>query len=188
MAQLGIEILIRPFQRYYLKGRQKIVLSSKWPDFKFTLKQGIPEIFGSDVSFTKYEMLIEDMLRFGKVGTSFYRLGSGGFLNDASTVRFIEHTWFRGGDYFLFTNPLYTYQTLDSTFASPSVYGTGSFMHHFDGWFLNKIPVLRKLKLGTAIGAAFLAIPNENVYHLESFVGLETKVKLLDTPTPFGIY
>ena len=173
VAQLGIEILIRPFQRYYLKGRQKIVLSSKWPDFKFTLKQGIPDIFGSDVSFTKYEMLIEDMLRFGKVGTSFYRLGSGGFLNDASTVRFIEHKWFRGGDYFLFTNPLYTYQTLDSTFASPSVYGTGSFMHHFDGWFLNKIPVLRKLKLGTAIGAAFLAVPNENVYHLESFVGLE---------------
>ena len=188
VAQLGIEILIRPFQRYYLKGRQKIVLSSKWPDFKFTLKQGIPDIFGSDVSFTKYEMLIEDMLRFGKVGTSFYRLGSGGFLNDASTVRFIEHTWFRGGDYFLFTNPLYTYQTLDSTFASPSVYGTGSFMHHFDGWFLNKIPVLRKLKLGTAIGAAFLAIPNENVYHLESFVGLERKVKLWDTPTRFGIY
>ena len=188
VAQLGIEILIRPFQRYYLKGRQKIVLSSKWPDFKFTLKQGIPDIFGSDVSFTKYEMLIEDMLRFGKVGTSFYRLGSGGFLNDASTVRFIEHTWFRGGDYFLFTNPLYTYQTLDSTFASPSVYGTGSFMHHFDGWFLNKIPVLRKLKLGTAIGAAFLAVPNENVYHLESFVGLERKVKLWDTPTRFGIY
>ena len=188
VAQLGIEILIRPFQRYYLKGRQKIVLSSKWPDFKFTLKQGIPDIFGSDVSFTKYEMLIEDMLRFGKVGTSFYRLGSGGFLNDASTVRFIEHTWFRGGDYFLFTNPLYTYQTLDSTFASPSVYGTGSFMHHFDGWFLNKIPVLRKLKLGTAIGAAFLAIPNENVYHLESCVGLERKVKLWDTPTRFGIY
>ena len=188
VAQLGIEILIRPFQRYYLKGRQKIVLSSKWPDFKFTLKQGIPDIFGSDVSFTKYEMLIEDMLRFGKVGTSFYRLGSGGFLNDASTVRFIEHKWFRGGDYFLFTNPLYTYQTLDSTFASPSVYGTGSFMHHFDGWFLNKIPVLRKLKLGTAIGAAFLAVPNENVYHLESFVGLERKVKLWDTPTRFGIY
>ena len=185
VAQLGIEILIRPFQRYYLKGRQKIVLSSKWPDFKFTLKQGIPDILGSDVSFTKYEMLIEDMLRFGKVGTSFYRLGSGGFLNDASTVRFIEHKWFRGGDYFLFTNPLYTYQTLDSTFASPSVYGTGSFMHHFDGWFLNKIPVLRKLKLGTAIGAAFLAVPNENVYHLESFVGLERKVKLWDTPTRF---
>ena len=188
VAQLGIEILIRPFQRYYLKGRQKIVLSSKWPDFKFTLKQGIPDILGSDVSFTKYEMLIEDMLRFGKVGTSFYRLGSGGFLNDASTVRFIEHKWFRGGDYFLFTNPLYTYQTLDSTFASPSVYGTGSFMHHFDGWFLNKIPVLRKLKLGTAIGAAFLAVPNENVFHLESFVGLERKVKLWDTPTRFGIY
>ena len=53
VAQLGIEVLIRPFQRYYLKGRRKIVLSSKWPDFRFTFKQGIPDLFGSDVLIFK---------------------------------------------------------------------------------------------------------------------------------------
>lgn len=188
VAQLGVEILIRPYQRYYLKGRQKIVLSSKWPDFRLTFKQGIPNLFGSDVRFSKYEFVVDDMLRFGPLGESFYRFSSGGFLNDPSTVRFIEYKWFRGGDFFLFTHPLYTYQSLPQTFASPSVYYTGTYMHHFDGFLLGKLPVIKRLGLGTSIGATFLSVPEENVYHLESYVGLEKKVKLWETPTRFGIH
>ena len=188
VAQLGIEILIRPYQRYYLKGRQKIVLSSRWPDFKIIFKQGVPNLFGSDVAYSKYQVLVEDMLRFGSLGESFYRISSGGFLNDPSSVRFIEHKWFRGGDRYLFTHPLYTYQTLPMTFASPSVYLTGAGIHHFDGFFLQKIPVLRRLKLGTAVGASFLVVPKENVAHIETYIGLERKVKLWDAPTRFGVY
>jgi len=188
VAQLGLEILIRPYQRYYLKGRQKIVLSSKWPDFRIILKQGIPKIFGSDVSYTKYEFLVDDMLRLGALGESFYRFSSGGFLNDPSSVRFIEHKWFRGGDNFLFTHPLYTFQALPETFSSPGVYITGSAIHHFDGFILNKLPFIRRLKLGSAVGCSMLAVPSENIAHFESYLGLERKVKLWNTPTRFGVY
>ena len=188
VAQLGIEILIRPYQRYYLKGRQKIPLSSKWPDFRLLFKQGIPGLFGSDVRFSKYEFIVDDMLRFGAFGESFYRFSSGGFLNDPSLVRFIEYKWFRGGDFFLFTQPLFTYQALPQTFASPSVYFTGTYIHHFDGFILNKMPLVKRLGLGSSIGATFLSVPRENVYHLESYVGLEKKVKLWDTPTRFGVH
>ncbi len=188
VAQLGIEVLIRPFQRHYLKGRRKIVLSSKWPDFRFTFRQAIPDLLGSDVQFSKYEFVVDDMLRFGPLGESFYRFSSGGFLNDPSTVRFIEYKWFRGGDYFLFTHPLYTYQSLEQTFASPSVYLTGSYIHHFDGFFLGKIPGIRKLALGTSVGVTFLSVPDEQINHFESFLGLEKKVKLWDIPMRFGVY
>lgn len=188
VAQIGLEVLIRPYQRYYLKGRQKIVLSSKWPDFRFVLKQGVPDFLGSDVKFTKYEFIVDDMLRLGRAGELFYRASSGGFLNDPSTVRFIEYKWFRGGDYYLFTHPLYTYQSLPETFASPSVYLSGAAIHHFDGFLLNRIPLVNRLKLGVSVGCAFLSVPNENLLHVESFVGLERKVKLWDTPTRFGVH
>jgi len=188
VAQLGVEILIRPFQRYYLKGRRKIVLSSKWPDFRFIFKQGIPNVLGSNVQFSKYEFVVDDMLRFGRFGESFYRLSSGGFLNDPSTVRFIEYKWFRGGDFLLFTHPLYTYQSLPETFASPSVYFTGSVMHHFDGFFLNRIPFVKRLNLGTSLGCTFLEVPAEEVTHFESFVGLEKKIKMWNVPVRFGCY
>ena len=188
VAQLGVEILIRPFQRYYLKGRQKIPLSSKWPDFRLIFKQGIPSFLGSDVRYSKYEFVVDDMLRFGQLGESFYRFSSGGFLNDPTTVRFIEYKWFRGGDFFLFTHPLYTYQSLPLTFASPSAYFTGSLIHHFDGFILGKIPLVKRLSLGSAIGASFLSVPLEDIKHLEAYVGLERKVKLWDTPMRFGIH
>ena len=188
VAQLGIEILIRPFQRYYLKGRQKIPLSSKWPDFRLVFKQGIPSFLGSDVRYSKYEFVVDDMLRFGQLGESFYRFTSGGFLNDPTSVRFIEYKWFRGGDFFLFTHPLYTYQSLPFTFASPSAYFTGSIIHHFDGFMLGKIPLVKRLSLGCSIGASFLSVPVEDIHHLEAYVGLERKVKLWDTPMRFGIH
>ena len=62
---MGAEILIGPFQSYYLKGRQKRVVSSRWPDFRLSIKQGIPDIFGSNVRYTKYEFQVEDMVRWG---------------------------------------------------------------------------------------------------------------------------
>jgi hypothetical protein len=188
VAQLGAELLIRPFQRYYLKGRQKIVLASKWPDIRITIKQGIPRFLNSDVRYTKYEFNIEDMMRWGAPGETFYVFSSGGFLNDPSTVRFIEHKWFRGGDYFLLTHPIYTFQALPRTFASPEVYFTGNFMHHFNGFFLSRIPVIRNFNMNVACGGAALALPQSDRYHLEAFAGLEKKVQLWDTPSRIGAY
>ncbi|MDP4766859.1 MAG: DUF5686 family protein [Schleiferiaceae bacterium] len=188
VAQLSAEILIRPFQRYYLKGRQKIVLSSRWPDFRWSLKQGIPNVFGSDVRYTKYEFQVEDMVRWGALGESFYNVVSGGFLNDPSTVRFIEYKWFRGGDFLLFTNPLFTMQSLPETFASPEVYVQAFGIHHFDGFLFDRIPGVNRLGFSTAAGFSALYLPNSNFSHLETYVGLERKVKLWQTPTRFGLY
>lgn len=188
VAQLGAEILIRPYQRYYLKGRQKIVLSSRWPDFRLSLKQGIPNLFNSDVRYTKYEFQVEDMVRWGAAGESFYNVLSGGFLNDPATVRFIEYKWFRGGDFYLFTNPIFTMQSLSETFASPEVFIQAFGIHHFDGFLMDRIPGLSRLGLGTAVGFSALHLPTSNFSYLETYVGFERKVKLWQTPTRLGVY
>ena len=188
VAQLGAEILIRPYQRYYLKGRQKIVLSSRWPDFRLSIKQGIPNLFNSDVRYTKYEFQVEDMVRWGAAGESFYNVLSGGFLNDPATVRFIEYKWFRGGDFFIFTNPIFTMQSLSETFASPEVFLQAFGIHHFDGFLMDRIPGLNRLGLGTAVGFSALYLPTINFSYLETYVGLERKVKLWQTPTRLGVY
>ncbi len=188
VGQVGLEILIRPYQRYYLKGRHKIVLSSRWPDFRVVFKQGIPGFLNSDVRYSKYEFIVEDYLNHGALGFSNYLISSGGFLNDPTTVRFIEYKWFRGGDFFLFTHPLYTFQSLPQTFASPEPYVMINAIHHFEGYILGKIPVVRRLKLSTAIGGAMLSIPSKELLHIESYAGLERKFKMWDAPTRFGVY
>lgn len=128
------------------------------------------------------------MVRWGTPGESFYNFVSGGFLNDPASVRFIEYKWFRGGDFLLFTNPLFTMQSLPETFASPEVYVQSFGVHHFDGFLLDRIPLLNRLGLGTAVGFSALYLPTSNFSYLETYVGLERKVKLWDTPTRFGFY
>ena len=188
VGQISAEILIRPYQRYYLKGRRKIVLSSKWPDFRIVFKQGIPNLLNSDVRYSKYEFILEDYMPSNRFGFSHYRVASGGFLNDPSTVRFIEYKWFRGGDYFLYTHPLYTFQNLPETFATPEVYFMANATHHFEGFLLNRIPLIRKLKLNAAMGASILSIPSRSLMHLETYVGAERKIKLWDQPVRLGMY
>jgi len=188
VGQVSAEILIRPYQRYYLKGRQKIVLSSKWPDFRIVFKQGIPNLLNSDVRYSKYEFIVEDYVPSNRIGFSHYRVASGGFLNDPSTVRFIEYKWFRGGDYFLYTHPLYTFQNLPETFATPEVYFMANATHHFEGFLLNRVPLIRRLKLNVAMGASMLSIPSRSLMHLETYVGAERKMKLWDQPVRWGMY
>ena len=188
VGQISAEILIRPYQRYYLKGRRKIVLSSKWPDFRVVFKQGIPNLLNSDVRYSKYEFIVDDYVPSNRLGFSHYRVSSGGFLNDPSTVRFIEYKWFRGGDYLLYTHPLYTFQNLPETFATPEVYFMANATHHFEGFLLNKVPLIRRLKLNVAMGASMLTIPSRSLMHLETYVGAERKMKLWDQPVRWGMY
>ena len=188
VGQVSAEILIRPYQRYYLKGRRKIVLSSKWPDFRVVFKQGIPNLLNSDVRYSKYEFIVEDYVPSNRLGFSHYRVASGGFLNDPSTVRFIEYKWFRGGDYLLYTHPLYTFQNLPETFATPEVYFMANATHHFEGFLLNRVPLIRRLKLNVALGASMLTIPSRSLMHLETYIGAERKLKLWDQPVRWGMY
>jgi hypothetical protein len=188
VGQVSAEILIRPYQRYYLKGKRKIVLSSKWPDFRVVFKQGIPNLLNSDVRYSKYEFIVEDYVPSNRLGFSHYRVASGGFLNDPSTVRFIEYKWFRGGDYLLYTHPLYTFQNLPETFATPEVYFMANATHHFEGFLLNRVPLIRRLKLNMALGASMLTIPSRSLMHLETYVGAERKMKLWDQPVRWGMY
>ena len=48
--------------------------------------------------------------------------------------------------------------------------------------------MVKRLSLGSSIGASFLSVPAEDIHHLEAYVGLERKVKLWDNQMRFGIH
>ena len=105
----------------------------------------------------------------------------GTFLGDQSNVdnvQFIEQKFFRGSDFFFFSQPLQSLQLLDSTFNTARPFIQAYVIHHFNGALMSKIPLINKLKLELFGGGGYLYIHELGYSHLEAYVGIERKFKI----------
>ena len=174
-------------QKYIIRGNEKLIIGTKYPELEFLYRKGIPGLFNSEVNFDFVELKASDEINFGNYGDSKWKVLSGAFLNQKD-LRFIEHKFFRGSDFTFFSNPLNSHQTLDSTLNTNHFYMQGFYVHHFNGFFLNKVPLINRLKLESIGGASFLTIPDADILHTEFFVGLEKKFKIKNQYLKAGLY
>ncbi len=179
-----------PYQRYIREPKEKIILGSKWPTFYTIWRKGISGIFNSKVDFDFWDIGMRQEISFGLLGTMNYRINSGTFLSRRD-LRLVDYQFQRRGDPLLFSNPDASFQALDSSFPVFRRFYQGHMVHEFNGYFINKIPLLKKLQLREVAGAGFLVAPERNLRYAETFVGLERAFKWpFDIATKFkvGIY
>lgn len=165
-----------PRQRYIREPFEKIILGSKWPTFYGTIFKGIPGIINSEVDFDYLEFGIEQKISFGLLGNMRYKVNTGDFLSKQG-LKILEYTYQRRGDPLFFMNPDNAFQGLDSTFAVFKRFYSGHMVHEFNGAFINKIPLLKKIGLREIAGAGFLIAPERNLRYVEAFVGIEKVFK-----------
>ena len=161
-----------PFQRYIREPREKIILGSSWPTFYVQLKKGIPSLMKSTIDFDYLEFGLNQDIKLGLAGISTYTLKTGDYLNRRD-LRLVDYHFQRRGDPLLFMNPEQAFQSLDSTFPVFQRYYQGHFIHHFNGFIVNKIPLFKKLRLREIAGAGFLIAPERNLRYMEVFAGVE---------------
>jgi hypothetical protein len=141
----------------------------------------------SDINFDFLEAQVEGRWPMKLFGTMHYRFGGGGFAS-AQRVDYNDFKHFFGnfltqGETDLlgfFTIKYYTHST-NRYFAEAHI------EHHFDGFFFNKIPGFRKLKLEEVIGFHFLYTPTRKQY-FQLDLGIENILKIfrVDFVTGFG--
>ncbi|MFT5821308.1 MAG: hypothetical protein ACI8ZM_002560 [Crocinitomix sp.] len=187
ISLLEIKLQYRFKQKYIIKNNEKLIIGSEYPEIEMTFKQGIPNLFGSDISFNSLEFKVSDEINFGNYGDSRWKVIAGSFLykND---LRVIEHRFFKESDQVLFSNPLNTHQSLDTNYNTSGAYLQAFYLHHFNGFFLNKIPLIRKLKFESIAGASIMLLDEFDYSHSEFFVGIEKKVKILNQYFKYGFY
>jgi len=161
-----------PFQKYRREPLEKIILGSKWPTVYVEWRKGISNVLTSKVDFDYLEFGLQQTLNLGLVGQSKYTVSTGSFLNQ-NNLQLIDYKFQRQGDPFLFMNPHRAFQALDSTFPVFERFYEGHFVHEFNGFLLNKIPLLKKLKLREIAGAGFLFTKERNLRYGELFAGVE---------------
>jgi len=176
-----------PAQKYMREPYRKVVLGSKWPTFSLNYERGIPRLFGSDVDFEYLQLDIQQTFKIGTLGTSTYRIETGKFLSSKKLYD-PDMKYQRRSDPIWFSNPLYSFQGLDSTLPTIDYIYQAHFVHHDNGAIINKIPFMKKTRIGLVFGGGAMYIAEYNWQHYELLAGLERNFKIFKRRLRLGFY
>jgi len=174
---LSARLTLHYKQKYYTRPHEKIISGSRYPALILTYTKGLP-VLGSNQDFDELEAELTGDLHFGVFGTSQFSVGGGRFLRN-QVVGLAELKHFNGNQTILApANHMAAFQLLDYyAYSTCNWYLEGHYEHHFNGFFLNHIPLLKKLKWYEVAGAHYLY--NPNIRYAELSVGLEHIFKFL---------
>ncbi len=151
-AEAGLKIRWAHKERYILGEFTRITIGTKYPIFEVNYAYGVPGIFGSEYEYQRLQLQIRQWFNVFSIGWSKYIFETGKIWG---TLPYPLLKLQPANETFLFDEFAYNltnyYEFIHDEYIS--LYYT----HHFDGLFLNHIPLLRKLKWRTVIhGRALL--------------------------------
>ncbi len=154
---------IRFKQTYTTYPNARYYSGSPYPTLVLGYTKAIPLQKG-DADYDKWIIRLEDALNLGLVGSMDWSFTAGGFLRNKTS-------YFADYKHFSTTQTLFAPSDFESFFALPyynysttATYLEGHIEHHFNGFLLNTMPVLRKLKWQPVVGAHLLSTPSENPF------------------------
>jgi hypothetical protein len=174
-------------QKFIIREGKKYIIGSSWPVLKFQYRKAIPNINETEANFDYVELSLHDEIDLQRLGNSEVNFIGGAFLQKQD-LRIIEHRFFRPSDRFFFSNPVHSLQLLDTALNTSSSFAQLNFIHHFNGFFLNKIWGINRLKLEETIGGSALLVPESNFAQAEFYVGLERMFRIKKTIFKLGVY
>lgn len=160
-------------QKFITRPDGKFYEQSKYPRLQLGYKKGIKNILSSDVDYDLVNLEVyQEKISSGLLGFTSFVIGIGKFLNNKS-VFYPEYKHFMGNNATVFPPNLRKFRYLDFYhYSTDQQYLEAHLEHNFAGFFTNKIPLLRKLKLEEFIGVNYLSQPKKRNY-TEYYFGVQ---------------
>lgn len=173
-----ISFTFRFKQKYYTLPHQKIISGSKYPRLSVGYKKAFPYL-NAVADYDLASANVSDKIKLGLFGNLNYRLRGGYFLN-TSKMYFMDYKHFTGNQTYFNTNDyLSSYRLLPYyAYSADKWFAEAHAEHHFNGFIINKIPLIKKLKVQEVIGGHFMA-SNKLDYYYEVNFGLEKLFKVI---------
>ncbi len=166
-------------QKYTTRPDGKIYEPAKYPTVQVDYRKGFKTIFNSAVDYDFVALdVFQDKIKVGLTGYSSFYLSAGRFVN-AKSVFFPDLKHFTGNQTAIY-NPIFpNYHFLDYyAFSTNNKYFEAHYEHNFSGLLINKLPLLRKLKLEEIVGGAYLGQPLHN--YSEVYLGIQRLIFRID--------
>jgi hypothetical protein len=134
----------------YIKGPfQRTYIGSRFPVIEFQLTEGISGLLGANYTYHKPQISLSHRFNVPHLGWTRYLVRAGKVFSSEPLPALLLHVNTGNETYFYSKNAFNTMNRYE--FVSDQ-YVELFLEHHFDGFFLNKIPLLRKLKWREVIG------------------------------------
>jgi hypothetical protein len=159
-SELGVNLRYAYHEKVVINSFDRTSFGSPFPVVTFNYSYGIPDLFGSEYDYHRLQLGVSDWFNVASFGWTKYILDAGKVFGKLPYPLLVLHP---GNETFIFDEQAFNlvnyYEFISDQYVS--LYAT----HHFDGFFLNKIPLLRKLKWREVVFAKGLigSITKENV-------------------------
>jgi hypothetical protein len=130
------------YREKFVEGKSgRISLGSDFPVTQFIYTAGLKGVFGSDFTYHKLVGKVDDVVKLPPFGYSYIAVEAGKTWGVIPYPLQIVH---KGNESYFYDyaafNLMNYYEFVSDQYASLSV------THHFEGFFLDKVPLMRKLK------------------------------------------
>jgi hypothetical protein len=163
---------------------------SKYPTLGFSYVMGVKGIFGSDVDYSQVAVdLGKSDINMGLYGKTSFFLNAGAFFN-VNSIYYTDYKHFAGNQLQLYEPGINHFLLLPYyQYSTPDKYFEGHLEHNFSGFLLNKIPLIRKLKLEEIVDLNYLSTPGSNLSggSLNNYVEMGFGVQYLFIRAMYGI-
>lgn len=140
------------YNEKYIDGEfTRTSLGTHYPIVQAQYTLGIKNLFFSDYNYHKFTINVDDRIRINPIGYFDYILSYGKVWNPIPYPLLELHG---GNETYIFD--IYAYNSMNYYEFVSDEYASATISHHFDGFFLNRIPLMRKLKWREVIGAKAL--------------------------------
>ena len=171
-------------QKYETYPDKKVVVGSTWPDL-YLISNNAIAVNKNDVSYNQIKLAIDDNISLGNIGRLYYTGQVGKFFHQKN-LSFVDYEHFNGNEV-VFTPTIepIKYNLASSLenrlkFHTLAFYGLSTnnafaeahVEHHFNGFIINKLPLIRKTKFQTIAGFNALYTDAKQEF-TELFIGVD---------------
>ncbi|HTS44920.1 MAG TPA: DUF5686 family protein [Puia sp.] len=150
-TELSAELRWAPHEQFFQGKAYRVPIVNEYPIFTLRFTQGIKGLFGGEYNYSSIVLDVEKRFWISQLGYTDIVLEGGYVFNQLPYPLLYIHPANQTYSY-----QLYSYNLMNFLEFVSDHYVELNFDHHFNGFFFNRIPGIKKLKLREVLGVKFL--------------------------------